>query len=218
MIQRFFMVAAVVFTLLCHPPSLSAQDDTGPFAQAPFAQASKRQGGLHDLLTPADKAKRAPLPPRAEREKAMAQVREVFGHPDDPKRRAALVKGLIKAGREDEEPVNRYAALRRAGELAVEGADLAAASEAADVFSEIFDVDALAIKASLFERLFGKVSASLAKVGWTFEAEGAKEVGQRRLRHRSESALAGETRESCAQCDLHEQRPGKRERLSETSL
>ena len=153
MIQRFFMVAAVVFTLLCHPPSLSAQDDTGP-----FAQASKRQGGLHDLLTPADKAKRAPLPPRAEREKAMAQVREVFGHPDDPKRRAALVKGLIKAGREDEEPVNRYAALRRAGELAVEGADLAAASEAADVFSEIFDVDALAIKASPFERLFGKVA------------------------------------------------------------
>ena len=75
MVQRFFMVAAVVFTLVCRPPSLSAQDDTGPFAQAPFAQASKRQGGLHDLLTPADKAKRAPLPPRAEREKAMAQVR-----------------------------------------------------------------------------------------------------------------------------------------------
>ena len=153
MIRRLFLAAVAVFLLVSQPMSLTAQDDTSP-----FAQTAKRPGGLHDLLAPADRTKRVPLPPRAEREKALSQVREVFGNPDDPKRRAALVKELIKAAREDDNPVNRYAALRHAGELAVEGANLVAASEAADIFSEYFDVDVLAIKASLLERLFGKVA------------------------------------------------------------
>jgi hypothetical protein len=153
MIRRLFFVAAIVFSLASQTTSLTAQDDTSP-----FAQAAKRPGGLHHLLAPADGAKRAPLPSRAEREKALAQVREVFGRPDDPKRRSALVKDLIKAGREDEKPVNRYAGLRHAGELAVEGADLAAAIEAADSLGEFFNIDILAIKASLVERLFGKMA------------------------------------------------------------
>ena len=69
MIRRLFIAAAVVLSLACQPLSLTAQDDTSP-----FAQAAKRPGGLHDLLAPADRAKRAPLPPRVEREKALAQV------------------------------------------------------------------------------------------------------------------------------------------------
>lgn len=153
MAQRLFLTAAVVFTLVSQPPSLRAQDDTSP-----SSPETKKQGGLYELLAPADREKKAPIPPLAEREKARELIREAFGRPDTAKERAALAQTLIKAGLDDKNPANRYVALRHAGELAVENADLAVASEAADRLGEFFDVDVLAIKASIVERLFGKVA------------------------------------------------------------
>ncbi|MCH8045262.1 MAG: NPCBM/NEW2 domain-containing protein [Planctomycetes bacterium] len=153
MAQRLFLTAAVVFTLVSQPPSLRAQDDTSP-----SSPETKKRGGLYDLLAPADREKKAPIPPRAEREKARELIREAFGRPDTAKERAALAQTLIKAGLDDKNPANRYVALRHAGELAVENADLAVASEAADRLGEFFDVDVLTIKASIVERLFGKVA------------------------------------------------------------
>ncbi|MCH8045260.1 MAG: NPCBM/NEW2 domain-containing protein [Planctomycetes bacterium] len=153
MTQRLFLTAAVVFTLISQPPSLRAQDDTSP-----ISPETKKQGGLYELLAPADREKKVPIPPRAEREKARELIREAFGRPDTAKERAELAQTLIKAGLDDKNPANRYVALRHAGELAVENADLTVAIEAADRLGEFFDVDVLAIKASIVERLFGKMS------------------------------------------------------------
>ena len=67
------VTAAVVFTLVSQPPSLRAQDDISP-----SSPETKKQGGLYDLLAPADREKKAPIPALAEREKARELIREAF--------------------------------------------------------------------------------------------------------------------------------------------
>ena len=153
MTQRLLFAAATLALLACSPSLLVAED-----AASPFAQEAKRPRDLHDLIAPEAREKKAMIPSRAKQKESLDLVGDALGSADTRKRRAELARSLIKVGREDKNPANRYVALRFAGELAVENADVAVAGEAADSLGEYFDVDALAIKASIIERLYGKIA------------------------------------------------------------
>lgn len=100
---------------------------------------------------PAEKPERLPLPAQAEREKALAQLNEVYDLAKEraPSEKRKLAADLVDlADKARERPAESYVLLDAAMRLAGEGGDVATMLELAGRLAADFEVEALATKAA----------------------------------------------------------------------
>lgn len=106
--------------------------------------------------------KRLAVPDKEARQEAEKKIREIFGREfadaRDPEKKAALAAKLFMQGQETtDDPVARFVLMRLACEMSADAGELTAPLDMVDRMQQLYDVDPLAIKAYLLEKVVGSM-------------------------------------------------------------
>jgi len=168
-------------------------------AESPQVEHGEASGGPRpegpppDVAPPdqaAEPAARLPLPPQADRQRALKDLGEIFEFSElkTPREKLDLAGRLRGLAGETQKPVERFVLRYKAMELAREGGDAALMLDVVEAIAAEFDVDALGVKQSVLLS-FARDATDRRSIG-SLVKSGMPVVDEAVAEHRYDAALA----------------------------